>query len=252
MPNAKTKNESVRMAYTFADDMPKASVTEPSGAKSGKDKVTGQGIKPVGLYRRSGKRLFDLAVVIALLPIIIPVLLVVAFITALDGGPVIFSQPRIGRDGRVFKCWKIRTMVPNAEAVLKRMISADEDVAREWHMNQKLTRDPRITRWGRILRRSSIDELPQFWNVLLGDMSLIGPRPFTPEQKALYDEGGQSEAYYRLRPGITGLWQVDRRNEGAFGDRVSYDREYDAKLSFWMDLKIVIRTVLVVLKATGN
>lgn len=251
MPSVKIENESVNVAYSFADDMPNSAMTDVPGARV-EGASSGRMRRRSGLYRRLGKRLLDIVTVIVLSPVAIPVLMVVAFITALDGGRVFFSQPRIGRDGRVFKCWKIRTMVPNAEAVLKRMISADEDVAREWQTNQKLAHDPRVTRWGRLLRRSSIDELPQFWNVLAGDMSLIGPRPFTPEQKALYDQCGQSDAYYRLRPGITGLWQVDRRNEGAFGDRVSYDREYDERLSFWTDTKIILRTLMVVLKGTGN
>jgi len=254
MPDVKSKLRGSDMAYTFADDLPKSPVSQTGRAtdRQGMLSVIVPSAPRAGMYRRAGKRALDIFAVLLLTPIAIPVLLIVGFITAFDGGPVIFSQPRIGRDGRVFKCWKIRTMVPNAETVLAKMIRDNDDVAHEWRTRQKLARDPRITRWGRMLRRSSVDELPQFWNVLTGDMSLVGPRPFTPEQKALYDASGQSEAYYRLRPGITGLWQVDQRNEGAFGDRVTYDRNYDRDLSIWTDTKIFLRTILVVLRATGK
>lgn len=237
------------MAYTLAEDLTSGPPVDK--AKPEKDAAR-HARKRRGVYRVWGKRLMDVAVVLVLAPIVLPLLFVVALVTALDGGSAFYAQTRIGRDGRVFKCWKIRTMVPNAEAVLQRMIRNDGEIAREWEENQKLARDPRVTRWGRALRRTSLDELPQLWNVLKGDMSLIGPRPFTPEQKTLYDANGQSAAYYQLRPGITGLWQVDRRNEGAFGDRVDYDRRYNQDLSLFLDLTIAFRTVLVMAKATGK
>lgn len=203
-------------------------------------------------YRVWVKRVFDVVVVLLATPIVLPIVFLAWALTMLNGGSGIFSQPRIGKNGREFKCWKIRTMVLDADDRLQQMIKADPKIAAEWGCRQKLENDPRITRLGLLLRRTSLDELPQFWNVLIGDMSLIGPRPFTPCQKKLYDSAGSDPAYYRLRPGISGLWQVDCRNEGAFQDRVTFDETYAQKMSLWFDLKIVLRTLSVVAHGTGK
>ena len=207
---------------------------------------------PRGFYRDFGKRVLDILIVLAASPLVLPALLVIGVITALDGGRPFYGQPRVGRNGQIFRCWKIRTMVPNAEKALQELVASDPEIAREWKLKQKLVHDPRITRWGMILRKTSMDELPQLLNVLTGQMSLIGPRPFTPDQKPIYDELGMSSAYYHLRPGITGLWQVECRSKGTFTDRVSYDEAYDRQLSFWTDFKIALRTVRVILQATGK
>ena len=199
-----------------------------------------------------GETDFDLILVVLIVPSVAPVILVAWAITIAGGGSGCYGQLRIGRDGRVFRCWKVRTMRPDADHALARMVADCPDIAREWHANQKLKCDPRITRAGRFLRRTSIDELPQLWNVLTGEMSLIGPRPFTPDQKPLYDMTQPNCAYYRLRPGISGLWQVQSRNEGVFKDRVSYDEIYAQNLSLLYDLKIALRTILVILRSTGK
>lgn len=202
------------------------------------------------LYEGLGKRFLDLMLVLLAAPVAVPLVGLILLATWREGGRPLYVQHRIGRGGQLFRCWKVRTMVQDADAVLAQLIGSDPALADEWHLNQKLSRDPRITRLGRFLRRTSLDELPQLWNVLNGTMSLVGPRPFTPEQQGLY-AGGRAAAYYSLRPGLSGLWQVSRRNSGSFSERVAYDDEYSRSVSLWSDALILWRTVLVVLRATG-
>lgn len=142
-------------------------------------------------------------------------------------------------------------MVPDAEVRLQQHIAADPAVAQEWLYAQKLKQDPRITALGNLLRKTSLDELPQLWNILLGEMSLVGPRPFTPDQLPLYVTVG-GEAYFRLRPGITGPWQVFGRNATRFADRVKFDESYAQACSVWRDLALILGTAMVVLKMTGR
>lgn len=201
-----------------------------------------------GLYRSFFKRAIDVTLVVASLPFILPFLAIVGLmIFAKDGHSPIFKQERVGFDGKRFKIWKFRTMVPDAEAMLERFLETNDEARAEWEEKQKLNVDPRITSVGRTLRRSSIDELPQLWNVLRGDMSLVGPRPMMPSQQALYPGHG----YYRLRPGLTGSWQVTARSESSFADRASFDDAYETDLSFAVDATIVAKTVGVVLRGTG-
>lgn len=203
-----------------------------------------------GRYARSGKRLLDVFLSLLMLPVLLPLLLLIWLAIRADGGKPVFTQPRVGRGGKVFKCYKFRSMVPDAENVLAAMCAQNPEIAREWAMFQKLRCDPRITRLGRFLRRTSLDELPQIVNVLKGDMSLVGPRPFLPAQQALYDiEGGT--AYYRLRPGITGLWQVMGRGDTTFATRVRFDEAYGKKLSMRADLALILNTATVVVQRTG-
>lgn len=206
---------------------------------------------PTGFYSNIGKRLLDIALVVIALPVVVPVLALILAITALDGGKPLYVQRRIGRGGREFSCWKVRTMVHDADRVLDDLMRRDPDMAREWRERQKLSCDPRITAFGRLLRRTSLDELPQLWNVLNGTMSLVGPRPFTPDQKHIYAGGRDSAAYYGMRPGLSGLWQISRRNAGSFAERVRYDEEYGRHLTLAFDLWILFSTVSVVLSATG-
>jgi exopolysaccharide production protein ExoY len=203
-------------------------------------------------YAQRGKRLTDLFLITAALPVVLPVFVLILALTMLQGGRPFYSQLRVGRNGQIFRCWKFRTMVPNAEQVLTQLISGDPQIAAEWRRNQKLARDPRITRVGAILRKTSLDELPQLWNVINGTMSLVGPRPFMPDQQPLYREGRMDAAYYSIRPGITGLWQIGRRNAGSFAERVIFDTRYVRSLSLRADLSILFRTVSVVLRATGK
>jgi lipopolysaccharide/colanic/teichoic acid biosynthesis glycosyltransferase len=142
---------------------------------------------------------------------------------------------------------KLRTMVPDADRQLEAYLSRDAEARLEWNSTQKLKSDPRITWLGRFLRKTSLDELPQLWNVLVGDMSLVGPRPMMPSQRPLY----HGLAYYNLRPGITGIWQVSDRNESAFSKRAEFDTEYEETMSFRNDLWLLWSTVWVVLRGSG-
>lgn len=200
-----------------------------------------------GLYRLVLKRVFDLAVVVVAAPVVLPVILLLALLVASDGGRPFYSQLRVGRGGRTYRIWKLRSMVADADARLEAYLAENPAARHEWDTTQKLKRDPRITPFGRILRKSSLDELPQLWNVLMGDMSLVGPRPMMPCQEELYP----GHAYYRLRPGITGPWQVSSRNSSTFADRARFDTEYDRDLSLPTDLRLLAATVRVVLRATG-
>ena len=200
-----------------------------------------------GLYRRAFKRILDVFLVILSLPVVVPVVLLMALLVARDGASPLYTQERIGRGGRIFRIVKIRTMVPDADATFAAYLERNPEARREWDSSQKLKCDPRITRIGGLLRKTSLDELPQLWNVLTGEMSIVGPRPMMVSQKAMYP----GTAYYALRPGITGPWQVSDRNEGSFAGRAVYDTNYDADLSMVTDLSILLRTVAVVMRRTG-
>lgn len=206
---------------------------------------------PKGVYTYGGKRLFDIVLAILILPILAPVIAICWAIVRLDGGPGFYSQSRVGLNGKTFRCWKLRSMVVDAEAVLQKLCAEDPDVAREWEVNQKLDDDPRITKIGKFIRSTSLDELPQLWNVIVGDMSFVGPRPFMVNQKVLYDEAGGG-AYYEMRPGITGHWQVYGRGETSFADRVGFDNNYYRALSLIEDIRLIFKTALVVLNRTGK
>lgn len=186
-----------------------------------------------GVYRRGLKRFFDTLLVLATAPVTLPFILLMALLVARDGGNPFFAQKRLGRNGRVFRIWKLRTMVVDAEARLKAYLEENPEAGEEWARTQKLKHDPRVTRIGQLLRKSSMDELPQLLNVFNGTMSLVGPRPMMVNQRHLYF----GRSYYRLRPGITGLWQISERNESEFVARVRYDDEYDRDLSYPSDMR---------------
>lgn len=202
-----------------------------------------------GWYRNGFKRLLDVTLVLLALPVVLPVIALAAAALWVEGGQPFFGQKRLGRNGRVFVMRKLRTMVPDAEARLERCLVADPALRHEWETTQKLRRDPRITPLGRFLRKSSLDELPQLWNVLTGDMSLVGPRPMLPHQLDLY--GGDTSAYFALRPGLTGLWQISERNQGYFARRAICDARYDRSLSLPLDLRVIAATFRVMLRGTG-
>lgn len=188
-----------------------------------------------------GKRLFDLTLLGVLLPVALALMVVIWAALMLAGGRPLYAQTRIGRGGVPFRMWKFRSMVPDAEAALIRLCATDPALAAEWRRNQKLACDPRITLLGRILRRTSLDELPQLWNVARGDMSLVGPRPFMAEQEELYRAAG-GIGYFRLRPGLTGLWQVSGRERTDFGTRVGFDETYARTRSLLVDLRLILAT----------
>lgn len=199
------------------------------------------------LYRACGKRLLDIGLIVLAAPFVVPLVGVFALLVALDGGKPFYSQNRIGRNGRVFRIWKLRTMVRDADTRLAELLRGNPALKREWDSTQKLANDPRITALGGFLRSTSMDELPQLFNVLVGDMSLVGPRPMMASQRAMYP----GKDYYDLLPGITGPWQVSARNLSAFADRAGYDTRYNRNLSFAKDLRILAATVKVVGSRTG-
>lgn len=204
-------------------------------------------VRQPGIYRNGGKRVLETLLVLAALPFVLPLIAVLALMVVSDGGRPFYSQMRIGRGGRRFRMWKLRTMVSGADEKLQAYLDENPEARAEWDATQKLKNDPRITRMGKFLRRSSIDELPQLWNVLTGSMSLVGPRPMMVDQQAFYHGKG----YYNLRPGITGLWQISDRNESDFAARVKFDDAYDRSISLGTDIKVLFQTVNVVFRCTG-
>ncbi len=205
-------------------------------------------IPSVGPYQLLFKRVFDIFLVLLALPFVAPLVAILALMVSRDGGPAFYSQKRVGRYGTIYTIWKLRTMVAGADQLLDVYLSENQDAAAEWKSTQKLKQDPRVTPVGHLLRKCSLDELPQLWNVLMGEMSLVGPRPMLPEQQEMYP----GLAYYTERPGITGSWQVSQRNESTFAERARYDTDYIADISFVNDLKLLKATVGVVLNGTGH
>jgi len=196
-----------------------------------------------------GKRMFDVFSALGLGLILSPLMLAIAAGLLVTGRPVLFTQTRIGRDGRQFRCFKFRTMVPDAERILADLLESNPDLRAEWLRDQKLRNDPRVTRIGKLLRKTSLDELPQLWNVFVGDMSLVGPRPILEEELRRY--GRSARFYLAARPGLTGLWQVLGRNQTTYRERVAMDRYYSTTCSVWGDLGILLRTALVVVARVG-
>ncbi|MCK8783273.1 sugar transferase [Roseomonas sp. NAR14] len=192
----------------------------------------------------------DIVGAATILAALLPLMLVIAGLVALDGGPVLFAHQRVGRGGRAFGCLKFRTMVPQAEARLDALLRGDPLLRAEWEETRKLRRDPRVTTIGRLLRVSSMDELPQLINVLRGQMSLVGPRPVV--QRELDEHYGRFAAdYLAVRPGITGPWQVSGRSDTSYSDRVALDVGYVRRLSLRRDVRILFQTVRAVLIGRG-
>ena len=199
------------------------------------------------IYRRIAKRVLDLFIVAIVSLPVVAVLLILGAIVALDGHAPLYVQDRVGQGGRLFRLFKLRTMVPNADAVLEQALASNPAVRAEWDEFQKLRYDPRITRIGRILRKSSLDELPQLLNVALGSMSIVGPRPIMDNQRDMYP----GTEYFSMRPGITGFWQVSVRNESSFAERAQFDRSYFSQMSFATDVRVIGKTFAVVIRGTG-
>ena len=181
--------------------------------------------------------------------VLAPLFIVLIFLIRRDGGPAFYTQPRLGKDGKIFQCWKFRSMIMNADAILQDLMEKDPAVREEYTKFCKLKNDPRITKTGHFLRKTSIDELPQLFNVLKGEMSLVGPRPILVNEASYFGE--KITDYYAVRPGITGLWQISGRNETTFEERVTLDTHYVHQWSFWGDIVILFKTVLVVFGRKG-
>ncbi len=196
------------------------------------------------------KRVFELAASVVLLVLLAPLLAVLALLVRLSSpGPVLFRQQRIGRNRRLFDCLKFRTMYADAEARLQVLLQNSPAMREEWERFARITDDPRVTRVGRFLRRYSLDELPQLFNVLRGDMALVGPRPYLPSEAGKV--GDYLDTIVRVRPGLTGLWQVSGRAELPFAERMLLDEYYIRNWSLWIDFSILLRTVRAVLGARG-
>lgn len=200
-----------------------------------------------GFYARFVKRPLDILLVMLALPLVLPIAVLVLLMIASEGGSPFYSQMRVGKSGRNFRMWKFRSMVRDADKQLATYLEANPEARAEWEHSQKLKHDPRITRFGKFIRKSSMDELPQLWNVLLGDMSIVGPRPMMVDQ-AIHYPGAD---YYHMRPGVTGLWQITDRNDSSFAERATFDAEYARTLSLRGDASILMRTVGVVMRCTG-
>ncbi|WP_324754852.1 sugar transferase [Roseovarius sp. Pro17] len=200
------------------------------------------------VYRAFGKRVLDITLIMLAAPLALLLIGAAAIALWIEGGSPFYRQARLGKGGEIFSILKLRTMVHDADRLLEANLAADPALREEWNTTQKLRRDPRITPLGALLRKTSMDELPQLWNVLKGDMSLVGPRPMLPEQLPLY---GDAAHYFALRPGITGYWQVSQRNQSAFTARAEQDAAYDLDMSIVQDAKVLWRTIGAVIKQTG-
>jgi lipopolysaccharide/colanic/teichoic acid biosynthesis glycosyltransferase len=203
---------------------------------------------PAGAYRAVGKRVLDVLLVILASPLALLLVGVSALLLWIEGGAPFYRQARLGKDGNRFAILKLRTMVRDADRLLETYLESDPEMRAEWETLQKLRNDPRITPIGAFLRKTSLDELPQLWNVLRGEMSLVGPRPMMIEQLTMY---GNPEHYFALRPGITGYWQVSQRNDSAFSARTALDAAYNYNMSLVEDAKVLLRTVGAVIRRTG-
>ena len=196
------------------------------------------------------KRTVDITASATALLLLSPVFLVTSLAIRKDSdGPAMFTQKRIGKDGKLFEIYKFRTMVPDADKKLFELLDKDEKAREEYKVNKKLKHDPRITKVGNFLRKTSIDELPQLINVLKGDMSLVGPRPYLPREKE--DMGDYYNTIIESKPGITGLWQVSGRSNTTFEERLHFDKEYNEKKSFTYDMGLLVKTVGSVVKGDG-
>ena len=198
---------------------------------------------------RLSKRIFDTLVALVLIVLLSPLLLLLSLLLLGDGGKVIFSQKRVGKNGRPFNCLKFRTMALDAEDQLKLLLAQSPEHKLQWEKDQKLKDDPRVSALGGFLRRTSLDELPQLFNVLQGQMSLVGPRPIVEAELQRY--GSDASYYLMVRPGMTGLWQVNGRNDLDYESRVYLDTWYVKNWSLWYDLVILIKTIRTALSSKG-
>ena len=200
---------------------------------------------------QSLKRGFDLTLTVSILLCIFPLVALISLILmCFQGRPIFIKHNRVGRYGRRFPCYKFRTMVNNAEEALAAHLASNPTLRGEWEATQKLKRDPRVTAFGAVLRKSSVDEIPQLWNVVRGDMSLVGPRPIVDKEVRFY--GSAIAKYYDVRPGLTGPWQISGRSDVSYATRVRLDEEYVDNWSFQQDLQILLRTVPAVMRMRGS
>jgi exopolysaccharide production protein ExoY len=222
----------------------------PDGAPRARPHESCRQARQLGLAARTAKRAVDIVGALVFFTLFGPLYLIVAAAVLLSmGQPIHYWHTRLGRGGRGFRFYKFRSMVHDADAALEEHLGRNDAARTQWEAFQKLEDDPRITAVGRLIRRLSLDELPQFWNVLIGDMSLVGPRPCMERQKALY--GSHWGGYCAMRPGITGLWQVSGRNRLPFAKRAELDAYYVDNWSLWLDIRILLKTLGTVVAGDG-
>ncbi len=220
-----------------------AQASRYKGGENDNFKITHSG------WQRLLKRVFDVALAVLLLIALAPVLILLALLVKRDGGPAFFRQQRVGRNRKLFTCYKFRSMHTDAEKILDAYLAGNQQAAWEWKYFQKLKTDIRITTFGQFIRRTSLDELPQLINVLKGDMSFVGPRPCTPDQTSFYAD--DFRIYEAVRPGITGPWQVGGRNRLTFQQRVALETDYVRNWSLALDISILLKTIPTVLRKDG-
>lgn len=238
------------------DEITAQSVEDPV-AEWSQSGTTSAGSSVAGSFHRAErrsareltKRTVDIMGAVLLGILFSPLMLLIVLLTRREGSPAIYKHRRVGRDGKPFGCLKFRTMIPNADQVLRELLESNPELKAEWVRDHKLRNDPRVTALGRFLRRTSLDELPQIWNVIRGEMSLVGPRPVVREELLRY--GRNVRAYLTTRPGITGLWQVTGRNDTDYRRRVALDTYYARNKSLILDLYILLKTTRVVLAGRG-
>ncbi len=235
------------------DDARSQSVRPTSGQRLVATAREESGAGRVGLNRFEFalKRVFDLISVVVILALFGWLMLIIALLVRISGGKgVLYGHTRVGRNGKPFKCLKFRSMVSNSDEVLRNLLASDPDARAEWDRDFKLKDDPRITRIGRFIRKTSLDELPQLWNVVKGEMSIVGPRPVVQAEFEQY-YGGARAHYLSVPPGLTGLWQVSGRNDLGYEQRVELDRQYVDNSNVFYDFVIVMRTVKVMIVRRG-
>lgn len=196
------------------------------------------------------KRLIDIIAILICLPILLPVFLILSFLVKITSrGPVFYAHKRVGKNGKVIKCWKFRSMCINSQEILEKILATDPVRRAEWEKDRKFQDDPRVTKFGKFLRRTSLDELPQLFNILAGDMSLVGPRPVTEPELVKY--GKYKDYVLSVVPGLTGMWQVSGRSDTGYEERISFDTYYIQNWSIFLDIWILIKTVWVVINGKG-
>ncbi len=197
------------------------------------------------------KRIFDITFSLVALIIGSPIFLSIALLVRFSSkGRIIYSHERVGKSGKAFRCYKFRTMYQDADQRLKEILAKNPDLKEEWEKQHKLKNDPRVTRIGAFLRKTSLDELPQFWNVLIGDLSVVGPRPVVKAEVQRF-LGHRAPLILSVRPGLTGIWQVSGRSNTSYEERLAMDEEYIGKQSFLLDLKLIAKTIPAMLFSRG-
>jgi len=247
LENTSIRQEAVKQSANMAGTTAEASPTLDTSAAV--DRIEQLDLPVVSLASAFAKRSFDILGALSIAIICSPIILIIAITIRLSGSPVLFSHQRVGKDRKMFHCYKFRSMIPDAEQVLQELLRSSPEILREWRESHKLRDDPRITKFGAFLRRSSMDELPQLWNVLKGDMSLVGPRPIVEDELERY--GNKAMFYMSVKPGMTGLWQILGRSNVTYSRRVSLDTWYVRKQCILLDAWILLRTAVVVIRRVG-